>query len=178
MNHQPFETWILENTRLKPENQRILADHLAVCPGCAHMHRNWAVLQNQLSSTVFAQPKPGFTQRWAAYLQNRRAEVTNQQTRKLMLIIVIMLILTLGSSISVLLVSTSPVSIFTGLVALITRTVITINDAVQIALSLVRVMPPIIPISLWVLFFSAISVLSLIWAIALWKFSTKGALTQ
>ena len=34
MNHQPFETWLLTDEELRPENERALDEHLETCGHC------------------------------------------------------------------------------------------------------------------------------------------------
>ena len=62
MNHQPFETWLLEDKLINPEQRRELHSHLRTCACCA------ALLETgkALSSAKMMSPALGFPSRFQA----------------------------------------------------------------------------------------------------------------
>lgn len=68
MEHQPFETWLLEDTPLPPKDLRKLRQHTSECASCAALKSANAILRQPVS----AAPAPGFTGRFAERLAAQR----------------------------------------------------------------------------------------------------------
>ncbi|NCT21964.1 hypothetical protein GW781_12525 [bacterium] len=68
MEHQPFETWLLDDERLTPEQKRVLRLHTSVCAQCAALERSNYFLR----AAPIATPAPGFTVRFQARLATQR----------------------------------------------------------------------------------------------------------
>lgn len=76
MDHRPYETWLLDDERLTPEQDRDLRIHLRNCPECAALSRaNMA-----LRSAPVTAPAEGFALRFQVRLA---AERKVQQRRSL-----------------------------------------------------------------------------------------------
>jgi hypothetical protein len=69
MNHQPFETWILEEDILKPGDQQLLKDHLQNCESCNRLSEGWNGAARQLQHPAMVEPMAGFSTRWNERLQ-------------------------------------------------------------------------------------------------------------
>jgi len=68
MEHQPFETWLLEDTPLAPKDLRRLKQHTAECAACAALQKVNAALRQPVS----AAPALGFSERFAGRLAAQR----------------------------------------------------------------------------------------------------------
>jgi anti-sigma factor RsiW len=78
MNHQPYETWILLDERLTPEQNRELRDHLQNCPQCQRLAQAHRQISQLFQTTPAPYPKAGFTTRWKKRL--KRAEQSQNRT--------------------------------------------------------------------------------------------------
>lgn len=108
MNHQPFETWNLDRTQLSSEQQTELTRHLESCPECRHTAAAWECVQVEIKSAPQVIAPVGFSTRFQNSLGERRRQAHYQQTRKMLGILGISLLvisLLLAASI---LVRTSP----------------------------------------------------------------------
>ncbi len=70
MNHQPFETWLLSEETLPPEQAKMLREHLRSCEACQRLEGSWAGVRQLFDRIEPAAPSPGFAARW----QSRQAE--------------------------------------------------------------------------------------------------------
>lgn len=81
MNHQLFESWLLEPENLESEQRQELAEHLKNCPTCRHIQYGLASLDTLLTQPAQVAPPSGFTQRFQASLESRRKQRRAQQIR-------------------------------------------------------------------------------------------------
>lgn len=72
MSHQPFETWLLSEEPLDPEQEKALKIHLSTCQQCAALSQAVESVDDLITSVNNSQPVPGFTQRWHLRLQTHR----------------------------------------------------------------------------------------------------------
>ena len=72
MGHQPYESWLISEEPLLPEDEQKLHDHVESCESCRQLSYSWAEVQDIFQEPQFVRPAAGFTQRW----QTRLAEVT------------------------------------------------------------------------------------------------------
>jgi anti-sigma factor RsiW len=84
VNHQPFETWNLDRSRLQPEQQAELMRHLETCPDCREKYAAWERVQMELKFAPVMNAPAGFSARFQASLEARRAEAQRRQTRNLL----------------------------------------------------------------------------------------------
>ena len=68
MNHRPFETWLLDNQPLTPEEKRGLQIHLQECVHCTAL----AEVNLELRSVKMVSPAAGFTARFQQRLKVQR----------------------------------------------------------------------------------------------------------
>jgi hypothetical protein len=88
MEHQPFETWLLEDEHLTPEQQRDLRRHAAACSQCAML----ASANLALRAAPVARPASGFTLRF----ERRLAAERKIQKRRAMIGAVLLTVASLG----------------------------------------------------------------------------------
>ena len=84
MNHQPFETWNLDRTKLSPDQQAELARHLETCPECKRMAAAWECVQVEMKTTQSVKVPAGFSTRFQNSLAERRRLAHYKQTRKML----------------------------------------------------------------------------------------------
>jgi predicted anti-sigma-YlaC factor YlaD len=82
MGHQPFETWMLSEETLLPDQEQRLHDHIEICESCRQMSNAWQEVQGIFSETPLAKPSAGFTERWQVrFNEMSMAEITRSQRR-------------------------------------------------------------------------------------------------
>ena len=91
MKHQPFETWILLDEPLTPEQTRELEEHLHTCAHCRQLRDAWHGAQALMNESQAPEPAPGFTQRWEErlLLERRKQLLTRHQWHAWIILILI-----------------------------------------------------------------------------------------
>ncbi len=174
MRHQPFESWIVDELELTPEQRASLQAHLLTCEQCRQFRNSWATVHKELVSAPVMAPAPGFSHRWQASLVERRRQQQKLQERRLLLFLVA------GASASLLMlfvylfVTTTPAGLMIEVFETVTSLLVTWNHAQQTVLPVIEALPPIIPVAFWILLTSGIALLSVVWAVAVWRISPKG----
>jgi predicted anti-sigma-YlaC factor YlaD len=175
MGHQPFETWMLSEENLLPDQEQRLQDHIEVCDSCRQMSNAWLEVQGFLSATTLVKPAPGFTERWQVrFAEMNVAENIRRQKRTSWLFFGTMIgaaILILGfmavqffSSVQ------APVQVFiTGVTML--AGLVTLASAVQVAfVPFLEVLIVSVPPIWWFFLAFAASLLTLLLAFSLRQF--------
>jgi hypothetical protein len=96
MEHQPFKTWLSENSPLTPVEQENLRDHLAVCTECSLLARDLKALDSFLGKAISRTPSPGFPHRFLVSLPERREVEQVRQVRKWIIGLIIALIVNMA----------------------------------------------------------------------------------
>jgi hypothetical protein len=68
MSHQPFESWLLSEEPLAPDQIKALQAHLETCDACRQLSFDWAAVKKLFVSIPALKPAPGFSARWQARL--------------------------------------------------------------------------------------------------------------
>ena len=71
MAHQPYNTWLLDETKLTQEQCVQLENHLKTCSECQPVHQAWLSVKKEIKTSPMAEPAADFTARWKAYAQIR-----------------------------------------------------------------------------------------------------------
>ncbi len=87
MNHQPFDTWLIEPEELTPEQKGALSQHLQTCSQCRQLSVSLVRLDRILEETPIQLAPIGFTDRFQANLARRRKEEQRRQIRTVILIL-------------------------------------------------------------------------------------------
>lgn len=172
MNHQPFETWILDDAELSREDQQRLQDHLKSCPDCLQLCENWRLVSFTLKQASPTAPRQGFTLRWKENLAVRR-ELQQKQIRKLLLLLTSGSLFILLVFIVYLAVNVSPINIVGSILEGLAYLIVMVNRIQRISI-LLPALPRLIPVGLWISISTTASLLSLLWVFSIWKISTKG----
>jgi anti-sigma factor RsiW len=168
MNHQPFEDWLLSDEPLTPEQARALQDHLRDCETCPPLAEAWQVVQDEIEAAPHASPAPGFSQRWQAHLKEKRIQ---ERHRRIWLAggaglvglvgLILLAIPLLGNF--------SPTEILVRLVYGLSLLVVRTTQVGVLLADTFSGISIVIPITLWVLIATSLSILGLFWAFTMWK---------
>jgi len=71
MGHQPFESWLLSEEQLLPDQELKLHDHIESCVTCQQLSIAWEEVQGFLQEVPLEKPMDGFAQRWQARLADQ-----------------------------------------------------------------------------------------------------------
>jgi anti-sigma factor RsiW len=83
MSHQPFETWLLSEEPLSPEQAGALREHLTTCESCQQLSTAWSEVQHLIRQAPVVEPASGFTARWQVRLaETRLVEQRKRQRRQ------------------------------------------------------------------------------------------------
>lgn len=173
MNHQPFETWMINDVHLSLEQETVLQSHLATCPECRKLQSGWQAARQALRAAPMIRPAPGFQYRFSASLAQRRALQAHQrQIRNLILGLSISVIATALLLLVVILAAASPVDILVRTTEIITGLIGWWNRASRL---LIATLQQPVALVIWILLTSGISLLAFGWLFTLWRISLQGA---
>jgi hypothetical protein len=174
MNHQPFETWILDESELSQVQKHDLLEHLEICPKCASLEKNWKSARQEIRSMPAVNAPAGFHTRWHASLADRRRAHELQQTRTLLIILVssaIAILITLGIF---LLPHTSMVSLLVSMLTGFMQVVNSISEIWTFITSMLRFAPASFLISVGVIVSLCTSLITIIWVFSFYRITMKG----
>lgn len=171
MNHLPFETWLLNDTPVTPEQQRELDLHLRDCSYCTALAETGLLLKN----VKMTSPAPGFSMRFQARLAERK--IVERKRR-----IWGALLFTLGG-LALLMWLAGPylasfiaapatwISVVVGWLVFIGTTLFALLDA---GVVLLKVASNFLPPFVWMVFISTIAGVGLLWSVSIWRFAQRG----
>lgn len=170
MNHQPFETWLLDDKVLNPTEKRELTSHLRECKNCSALAETGLALR---SSHVVA-PAPGFTMRFQQKLAVQKAA---EQRRRLWGLIVLILsgVGLLGWFLAPVLISiaTSPVEWLISAAGLLLFVFTSLQAFGEIVTVIARMLPDFLPPYMWMVILSGLAGMGLLWAVSIWRFARR-----
>ncbi len=172
--HQLFETWILQDTQLTEDEQKMLNAHLADCEHCRQLQKGWEMTRCMLKSTPRAAPAPGFSQRWKNSLAERRAREQKAQVKRFLRYLIGINILTFMGLLLVLFLGTSPVDLLATVLRSSVMLLLFVGRAGNIFNIILRSLPPYVPVLIWVLTSTGFSLAALAWGFSIWKYVIKG----
>ncbi|MBT3391865.1 MAG: hypothetical protein HN413_15815 [Chloroflexi bacterium] len=181
--HQPFETWILLDEPLAPEQAQLLNAHLKTCEACHALRAAWGRVDAMLQETPTLEPAPGFVTRWQAQLSQQRS-LQRYARQRWQSWITLILIANAVSAFAVLLgwqVFNSFSSLTEILILLVQRatTFITVVNVFQNLFAVAfRTLPGLLPPAGWAVVAALISIGSLIWVISLSRLARMRWRTQ
>jgi hypothetical protein len=174
MTHSPFENWILDDKQLSCSQVQELNEHLKVCSECSYLYNNMKSVNNALQKAPMVAPRPGFAARWQASLEERRIQQQREQVKRFFFYIgganILAILILLGFFIT----NNNWFNfLIKGLQAL-TTLIIWITQIQTYIASLFHILPPFFSVVLWVVFTTSLSIVSIIWAAALWRIAIQG----
>ncbi|NPV86874.1 MAG: hypothetical protein HPY45_12795 [Anaerolineae bacterium] len=177
MSHQPFENWIFTNG-LTLEQHKALYEHLQSCERCKNLQNRLHSMENQMRTAAIIAPPAGFNQRWRASFAERLERQQRQQVRRLFLLLAAAILISFAITAATLLVSSSVEALLFSSVKTVLSTLMSFNQFLLFLLTLVRMLPPAIPIALWILLTSGVALAAVVWLVSLWRISTQGVYIQ
>jgi hypothetical protein len=174
MSHQPFESWILDETRLDEQQIQQLQAHLNVCPSCKTLQSSWEAVRHQLQSASEMQPAPGFSMRWQANLNKRWEEEGRLQQQNMIIASASTLVAFLIALVAVVFPRVSWIDVLIKLVSTLVSTTGSLSAFLQMISSAVKTVPASL------LIFSALGTSTLLclvgflWGVSIWRMSHKG----
>jgi len=175
MAHPPFDAWIFDTPPQTEVDKRSLQQHLSDCPECRQAYQQWAAVQHQLMVAPMRSPAPGFTQRWQARAAVQIARQQVRQVRRFFLILIGLMLLAAVLLVVYTETRSSPADWLVAGLGSLTQAIILLQQARAIFASILRALPPFIPVTFWILVTTGVSLLSMAWAVTLWKLSAQGA---
>lgn len=170
MNHSPFETWLLNDMPVTLDQQRELEVHLRDCSYCAALAETGRLLKN----VKMTAPASGFTARFQARLAERK--IADRKRR-----LWGALLFTLGG-LSLLLWFVGPyaasfisapstwLAAIVGWLVFIGSTLFALLDA---GVVLLEVLANFLPPFVWMVVFSTIAGVGLLWSVSIWRFAQR-----
>lgn len=168
MNHQPFETWLLDDKVLTPAEKRELNSHLRDCKTCSALAETGLALR----SARAVSPKPGFSVRFQQKLVAQKAA---ERRRRLwgMLVLVFGGVGLLGWFLAPFVISfvTSPVEWMISAASIFLFLFSSLQAFADLFAVMARILPDFLPPYLWMVIFSALAGLGLLWTVSIWRFA-------
>lgn len=166
MNHQPFESWLLDDLPLAPEQKRELTSHLRTCSHCTALAETGLALR----TPRMVSPAPGFAQRFQARLAAQRIA----ERRKRFWGIVIFSLVGMGALVLLAFpllrgLTASPaewINVVLGYLLFIFSSVQALTEVGSVFL---RVVPGFVPPFVWMVLASALAGMSLLWTVSIWR---------
>lgn len=174
MNHQPFETWIIEGSPLSTSQDKDLKDHLLTCQKCSLLSTSLTAVEKQIRTLTASSPKPGFTNRWKALAVERQARALEQQSRRFLYGIVILTITLLVMVLLYAVLKGSPMGWLVGFMQTGVEAVVNLRQIQHTINTWMQIVPLPIQIAIWVPIATAFCLLGLTWVITLWRIPTQG----
>ena len=174
MNHQPFENWIFEERPLNSDQEQSLKQHLKDCKTCHATQKAWKALQIEMNQAEMIAPTRGFSQRWLTSLPQRRLREQRRQAKKFVLFLVGAASLSLMLLIVLMLIDQSPLDWIIGGLHTIAQITIRLKQIQLVTYSILKSLPPFVPVIAWIFLTLPLGLLSMTWIGALWRISMQG----
>lgn len=171
-NHLPFETWLLSEEPLAPEQILMLQAHLKGCEVCRQLAEAWSGVEQLFRAVPTVQPASGFTTRWQARLakaelQEKLLKHRRQTWWMLMINFGAAALLMALLILSVLFIYSSPAQLVLAGAYQVVMLFSFINAVQEIFTTLVIAAFTVVPPWGWVLIASTLAVLNVLWVVSL-----------
>lgn len=174
MRHQPFETWIVDEMPLNAEQALALQSHLTECEDCRLLSNGWSAARTALMTAPVASPAPGFSSRFRASIAERRYHQQQLQIRRTFLFLLSGSVAALLALLAYLLFIVTPGGVAMNAFRSLTQILVWWNNLQDTYLPLVQSLPVFVPVALWIIFTTSLSVFSVVWVVSIWRISTQG----
>jgi anti-sigma factor RsiW len=178
MNHQPYETWIVDPPQLSQEQMRLLEMHLEGCEACRKLRERWSMVQAELAQPVSMAPRYGFTGRWKAGLAERRLREQRRQAWKFFLACSSAAAAMFVVLVTYLAVSTTPVEWIQAGVKAVSSSAGLLTTLRDVTSTWTQVVPPVLNVAFWFSLVVTLCLLVFVWVFALWRTSLGGTIQR
>ena len=170
MNHQPFETWLLDDKVLNPTEKRELTSHLRECKNCSALAETGLALR----SARVVSPVPGFAMRFQNKLASQKLA---EQRRRLwgLIVLIVSGVGLLGWLLAPVLISiaTSPVEWLISAAGIFLFVFTSLQAFGEIVTVMARMLPDFLPPYMWMVILSGLAGMGLLWAVSIWRFARR-----
>jgi hypothetical protein len=170
MNHQPFESWLLDDKYLSAAEKRELDSHLRDCRTCAALAETGLALR----SAKVTSPAAGFTLR---FQQRLAAQKIAERRRRLWGLIVLIVsgagLIGWFAAPFVYAFISAPVEWLTAAVGYFLFMFTSLQAFSEILRVLSRMVPSFVSPYAWMVILSALAGLGLVWVVSIWRFARK-----
>lgn len=170
MNHQPFESWLLDDKYLSATEKRELDSHLRDCRTCSALAETGLALR----SAKVTSPAAGFSMR---FQQRLAAQKIAERRRKLwgMIVLIVSGVGLLGwlTAPFVYAFISAPVEWLATVVGYLLYIFTSLQAFSEILKVFSRIVPSFISPYAWMVMLSALAGLGLIWIVSIWRFAHK-----
>jgi anti-sigma factor RsiW len=173
MNHQPFENWILDETRGSPSEKEQLENHLKVCSQCARLQRNWNGARQQFVTGGVKKAPARFATQWPERLAMFKYKRQRKQARTLLASFIGGAFMVLIAISALLVPNISIIPMLVGVTSSIIRFIESVKEIWILLQSLVRVAPTTLLIVTGALLAGWITLAVLAWGVSVWRVSIK-----
>ncbi len=174
MNHQTYEEWALMPEFLSPEERQSLEEHQKECESCRRLAMNWSQVETLLLHTAPVSPAPGFTARFAASLETRKAKEHKRQIIKFLFVLGVIFLVSMAVVSIFYYTTNSPAVIIKGIFETGAQVVTLWENIKTVVGSLTRLTPTVFLISALVFTSIVVSGVTMVWMATIWKFSLAG----
>jgi anti-sigma factor RsiW len=173
MNHQPYETWILDGFSGSPADKEQLNKHIEGCSHCAHLHQSWLEARHQLRSAPVKYAPKNFISMWQSNLVLFKEKQKRKQARTLLASFIGGALIALIALSAILLPKFSLISVIVMITSSVVRFVESIKQIWTLILSLVRVAPTTTLLVIGAMLGGWILLAVVAWSVSVWRVSVK-----
>jgi len=170
MNHQPFETWLLDDKVLTAAEKSELTSHLRTCKTCSALAETGLALR----STRVVSPKPGFTMRFQEKLAIQKVA---ERRRRLwgMIILVLSGVGLAGWLLTPILISfaSSPVEWLISAASMFLFVFSSLEAFGDLFSVMARILPDFLPPYMWMVIISGLAGMGLLWTVSIWRLARR-----
>jgi anti-sigma factor RsiW len=169
MNHQPFDTWLLEDKPLTADQKRELQAHLQACARCGALAETGVAL-HAARERGLAAPAAGFTLRFRGRLAVHKQAERRRRSIGMLIFVIGGLSLLAGLSLTLLApLFAAPaewIALALSYVFFLTAALQALGDVGQM---LLRVAPGFVPPFMWLVVASTLAGVGLLWVVSVWR---------
>jgi len=173
MNHQPYETWILDGLSGTPVEKEQLNKHLEVCPHCANLQRSWLEAHHQLRSAPITKAPKNFISMWQNNLVLFKEKQKRKQARTLLASFIGGALVALIALSAILLPKFSLISVIVMVTSSVVRFMESVKQIWTLILSLVKVAPTTTLLVIGAMLGGWVLLAVVAWGVSVWKVSVK-----
>lgn len=179
MNHKPFETWILDEDAPLSEAQSLeLRSHLETCEECRALYGNWQSVREILTVPPLIPAPLGFSLRWQQQLAERELRYQKQQIKRILFFLMTGIVV-IGAALGITVAATSNLAdIMIFAIKTITDILISFAKIGLVLRPVLNDIPPFVPIGMWILLTTTLSILVLTWLAAAWQLAFRGVFNR
>jgi hypothetical protein len=170
MNHQPFETWLLSEETLSPQQAKALREHLWACQDCQCLDHSLSGVGQLVQGSGMASPTPGFAARWQVRLaEEHRRRHQRQAWATLAITGSIAAILFVLLGVQALDVLHSPQQALMYVIYRLFSLYIVVQASLQLIPQTLQPLVGLLPLGLWVFALGIASILGVLWIVVYQK---------